>query len=91
MCPLWRLSSTKCASALKWKCALQIWNLPFLPSKRHQQLRSRIVEAERLIAEAKADLLAGRQPDPNAALQSLIIDDLRQQQLSAGRAAACGE
>ena len=48
-----------------------------------QQLRSRIVEAERLIAEAKADLLAGRQPDPNAALQSLIIDDLRQQLIEA--------
>ena len=56
-----------------------------IPAKQatSQQLRSRIVEAERLIAEAKADLLAGRQPDPNAALQSLIIDDLRQQLIEA--------
>ena len=56
-----------------------------IPAKQatSQQLRSRIVEAERLIAVAKADLLAGRQPDPNAALQSLIIDDLRQQLIEA--------
>lgn len=34
-----------------------------IPAKQatSQQLRGRIVEAERLIAEAKADLLAGRQ------------------------------
>ncbi|ELS0628842.1 hypothetical protein R4036_004576 [Salmonella enterica] len=44
-----------------------------------EQLQSRVSEAERLIAEAKADLLAGKQPDPHAALQSLIIDDLREQ------------